>query len=78
MYFYMNFDYVFKGIPLIYAFQNEDEMRLDIFGIKNNKIKLIHSQLRYHTTDFSAIRSLNGRFVSIDYDGVMRVLEVPE
>jgi hypothetical protein len=78
MYFYMNFDYVFKGIPLIYAFQNEDEMRLDIFGIKNGKIGLIHSQPKYHSTDFSAIRSINGRFVSIDYDGVMRILEVPE
>ena len=78
MYFYVNFEYSYKGVPLVYAFQNEDQMRLDIFGLRNGVLSLIHSQPKFHSTDFSAIRSINGRFISIDYDGVMRVLEVPE
>jgi hypothetical protein len=75
---YINFDYKFKNVPLIYAFQNENKMRLDIFGLKDGKLSLVHSQPHYHTCDFSAIKSMNGKFISIDYDGVMRVLEVPE
>lgn len=78
MYFYLNFEYTYKGVPLLYAFQNEDTMRLDVFGINDSKLGLIHSQHKYHSTDFSAIRSINGKLISIDYDGVMRVMEVPE
>lgn len=78
MYFYINFEYTVKGTPLIYAFQNEDQMRMDIFALRNNNLSLIYSHANYHSTDYSAIRSINGKFVSIDYDGMMRVLEVPE
>lgn len=42
------------------------------------KIGLVHSESDYHERDFSAINSINGKIMSIDYDGVMRVLEVPE
>ena len=78
MYFYVNFEYTVKGTPLIYAFQNEDQMRMDIFALRNNSLSLVYSHPNYHTTDYSAIRSINGKLVSIDYDGMMRVLEVPE
>ncbi len=77
MYYYMNFEYSYNDTQLIFAFQNEDKMRLDIFGIKDGFMNLIHTQLNYHDTDFSAIRAINGKLISIDYDGVMRVLEVP-
>ena len=78
MYHYMNFEFSFKGVPLLLAFQSEDERRLDVYAFKNTKLSLVHSEKYYHPDDFSAIRSVNGSIVSMDYNGVLRVLNVPE
>jgi len=79
LYFYLNFEYDFKGTSMIFAFQDDDEYRLDVYAFENKQnLKLVHSKKNYHTGDFSAIRALGGKIVSVDYEGEMRVLSIPE
>jgi hypothetical protein len=79
LYYYINFEYKFKGVPLIFAFQDADEYRLDIYAFENQQLlKLIHSKKGFHRGDFSAIRALGGQIVSVDYEGEMRILTIPE
>lgn len=78
MYFYLNFDYKCEGIPVLFAFQAEGERNLDIFTVENDKLNFVHTEHNYHKNDFSAIRSINGKIFSIDYNGILRILNVPE
>lgn len=78
MYFYLNFEYTYLGLPVLFAFQAEGQKRADIYVFDKGQVDLVCSHRGYHSCDFSAIRALNGKIVSIDYDGVMRILDVPE
>ena len=78
MYSYINFDYKCNGVPLAIAFQPEDERRCDVFAFIDGKLELAYTKMGYHSSDFTAIRAVSGKIVSIDYNGVMRILSVPE
>lgn len=78
MYFYLNFEYTYKGYPILFAFQADGDRRADAFLFKEEKLELVSSEKFYHKKGFSAIRDLNGKIFSVDYDGVMRVLNIPE
>lgn len=58
MYFYIDFDYRYRGTRIIFAFQNDDQMRLDAYAFENERIENIHTVYNYHQNPFSAIRGL--------------------
>lgn len=78
MYFYLNFEYKYRNIPMIFAFQADGTRNLDIFAVEGGKLDFVYREMDYHDKDFSAIRGINGRIVSVDYDGVMRIMGIPE
>lgn len=77
-YYYINFKFDFRDIPVIFAFQNEDQRRLDVYSYDEGRVNLIHRVLDYHSNYFTAIRDINDFIVSVDYDGVLKILEVPD
>lgn len=81
-YGYLCFDYTYKGLPLLIAAQYEGDRRLDAFLLENPeheaKLSLQARKLNYHDTSFSAIDSVCGEIISVDFAGVMRRLKIPE
>lgn len=78
MYFYIDFDYRYRGTRMIFAFQSDDQMRVDAYAFENERIELVHSVYNYHQEPFSAIRGLSGSIISIDYVGGMKIMTIPE
>ena len=74
LYYYLNFSYSYKGRKLLLAFQNEGERALDVYALEGDSLELIYSKKGYHGEYFTAIRQNGESVVSVDYDGVMRIL----
>lgn len=78
MYFYTNFEYRYKDERLIFAYQGGDQNRLDAYSFKNGKIEHVHTVYNYHNGPYSAIRGMAGKIISVDYDGEMKLMSIPE
>lgn len=78
MYFYINFDYRYKDTRLIMAYQGGDQNRLDAYSFDHGRIEHIHTVYNYHNGPYSAIRGMSGKVVSVDYDGEMKLMTIPE
>lgn len=78
LYFFINFDYRYRGSRLIMCFQADDQMRLDAYSFDNENIELIHTVYNYHKNVYSAIRGMSGNIISVDYEGEMKILSIPE
>jgi hypothetical protein len=77
-YYFLEFGLDFKGIPMIFCFQNADEKRVDVFSFKAGMIELVCSEEEYHDETYSAIGVAGRSVVTVDFDGLMKVLTVPE
>lgn len=78
-YYYIDFNYEYKGKEILFGFQNEEERNLDIYCVENNKIELVHREKSYHSDYFTAIRRFGDEgIVSVDYSGEMKILKLDE
>lgn len=84
LYYWLDFTHMYKGQNVLYAFQNEDQKKLDMFVMNWNaqtsswNLDQFHSQPNYSNEYFTAIRARGNKIVNIDYDGVMKILDVPQ
>ena len=82
-YKYLNFDYQYKGLPLLIAIQKQGPKRLDAFVLNQPaspeaKLDLKARKLNYHQGDIRAVGSVCDSIVTIDDLGEMHILKVPE
>ena len=83
LYYWMDFTHTFNGQNVLYAFQNEDQRKLDVFLMNWNtntnqwNLQQIHSEVGYTNDYFTAIRARGNQIVNIDYNGVMKILTIP-
>lgn len=82
-YTYLNFEYQYRGLPLLLAMQRQGSRRLDGFILSNPEgaqatLKLKTRKQNYHQTEVRAVGSVCGSVVTIDSLGEMKILKVPE
>ena len=82
-YNFLNFDYHYKGLPLLIAMQKDGDLRLDAFVLEDPedskaKLSLKARKVQYHNVGFKAVGIECGEIISVDFNGVMRRLKLPE
>lgn len=83
MYYWIDFTHMFRGENVLFAFQNDDQKKLDVYVMTWNMaqrkwvLDLVYSQPGFNSEYFTAIASKDDKIFSVDYDGVMKILTIP-
>lgn len=76
-YYHVDYSFDYKGKDILFAFQNDGDMNLDVYCVDEGKVDLVIRESQYHSEYFTAIRKVGDQgIVSVDYSGVMKVLMV--
>lgn len=76
MFSHLDMNFTANGYQLLLAFEGGNKLGMHIYVINGDKLLLFEKVDYYHRTDFCALKEYNGKIYSIDFDGVMNILDL--
>ena len=76
-YQHLNFKCCYNDHLMLYAFQGCGERKLDVYSFIGEYFRLVYSQEDYHDHDYCAISFIDDKIISMDFEGEMKIIDVP-